>query len=167
MVQTLDLMSERLEFLPVDALARLLRGVQAEGALFGRSVMSPPWSVRFEDRAPLTLVAMLRGDGCVLPDGAPPVRLGSGDIAIVKGPEPFSIADDEATTAPPTYVVHGPGQCTTADGGELDDEIRLGVRTCGESRDGPEVLLTGSYRVSGRVSDRLVSAAAVGPCRPR
>ena len=32
------------------------------------------------------------------------------------------------------------------------------MRTCGESRDGPEVLLTGSYRVSGRVSDRLVSA---------
>lgn len=142
----------------MDTLTSLLHGVQADGAIFGRSVMSPPWSVRFEDRTPLTLVAMLHGEGCLLPDGHAPVRLGHGDVAIVKGPAPFTIADDPATRTPPLYVVHGPDHCTTADGEDLDDDIWLGVRTCGEALDGPAALLTGSYRVDGRVSERLVSA---------
>ncbi len=33
--------------------------------------MSPPWSVRFEDRAPLGLIAMLRGGAWVIPDPRP------------------------------------------------------------------------------------------------
>jgi AraC-like DNA-binding protein len=49
-------------------------------------------------------------------------------------------------------------QCTAADGTEFSEDLRLGVRTCGERLDGPNVLLTGGYQVRGRVSDRLVSA---------
>jgi AraC-like DNA-binding protein len=100
---------------------------------------------------------MLSGSAHVLPDGDLPSALGPGDAAIVKGPEPFSIVDDPAGTASPTYVVHGPHACTPAEGASFDD-VRIGARTCGEAVDGPAVLLTGSFAVGGRVSDRLVSA---------
>ncbi|WP_205857426.1 cupin domain-containing protein, partial [Phytoactinopolyspora endophytica] len=58
----------------MDILANLLTEVRSNGALFGRTIMSPPWAVRFADGAPLTLVTMLRGEGWLVPDGAEPVR---------------------------------------------------------------------------------------------
>ena len=53
--------------------------------------------------------------------------------------------------------MHGPDHCTSADGTEIGEEFSLGVRTCGTSLDGPNMLLTGSYQVQGRVSERLLS----------
>jgi AraC-like DNA-binding protein len=141
----------------MDALAGMLDGVHADGALFGRTVLSPPWSVRFEDRTPLTLVIMLRGDGHILPGGGDPVALAAGDVAIVVGTDPFSIADDPIAPAPPLYVVSGPDEYTAADGEPLCDDLKLGVRTCGERLDGPTMLLTGSYHVRGHISQRLLS----------
>ncbi len=152
----LDVRASRLG--AVDALSGLLAEVRSSGALFGRSIMTPPWSVRFADRMPLTLVTMLRGTGWIVPDGAGPVRVGETEVAIVVGPEPFAVADSPDATAPPLYVMDGPGTCTSADGTQFDDGLRIGVRTCGESLDGPNVLLTGSYQVRGRVPERLVGA---------
>jgi AraC-like DNA-binding protein len=149
----------------VDALASLLHGVHAEGALFGRAIMRPPWTIRFEDGARLTLVAMLRGEGALLPDGDAPVPLRPGDVAIVTGPEPFSLADDPATRTSPLHVVCQADGCVTPD----DDDFRIGVRTCGEALDGPTVLLTGSYRVESHVGARLLGvlprALAVASCQ--
>ncbi|MEU7601033.1 AraC family transcriptional regulator [Streptomyces sp. NPDC041003] len=150
----------------MDALASLLYEVRSDGALFSRAILAPPWSIRFADRTPLTLVTMLRGAGRILPGGdAEPVALDRGDVAIVVGGRPFTIADtaggaDDGPVAPPLYVVHGPDHCTTADGAEISEELVLGVRTCGNSldADAPNVLLTGSYHVGGRVSERLLSA---------
>ncbi|MFB7369343.1 cupin domain-containing protein [Streptomyces sp. NPDC056222] len=154
----------------MDALASLLYEVRSDGALFSRNVLTPPWSIRFADRRPITLVTMLRGSGWVLPgDGsgdatpdaspdAAPVALEQGDVAIVVGSEPFSFADSAESQAPPLYVLAGPDRCTTADGEEISEDIVLGMRTCGNSLDGPTVLLTGSYQVGGRVSERLLSA---------
>lgn len=142
----------------MDALTSLLHEVRSDGALFSRNILVPPWSVRFADRTSLTLVTMLRGDGWVVPGDAAPVALGAGDVAVVVGAEPFTIADTADPPASPLYVVHGPDRCTTADGAEISDELMLGLRTCGNSLDGPTVLLTGSYRVGGRVSERLLSA---------
>ncbi|MEU9861634.1 cupin domain-containing protein [Streptomyces sp. NPDC047971] len=122
----------------MDALASLLYEVRSDGALFSRNVLTPPWSIRFADRRPITLVTMLRGSGWVLPgDGASgtpdggPVPLERGDVAIVVGPEPFSFADSADSTAPPLYVLAGPDRCTTADGEEISEDIVLGMRTCG------------------------------------
>lgn len=140
----------------MDALASLLYEVRSEGALFSRNIVAPPWSVRFADRTPLTLITMLRGAGWVVPGDHAPVALGRGDVAIVVGEEPFSVADDAGTQAPPLYVVH-PDRCTTADGEEISDDVMLGPRSCGNSTEGPNVLLTGSYQVGGRVSERLLS----------
>ncbi|MCX5388744.1 AraC family transcriptional regulator [Streptomyces sp. NBC_00094] len=139
----------------MDPLASLLYEVRSDGALFSRNIVKPPWSVRFAAGTPLSVVTMLRGTGWVVPGDAAPVSLGRGDVAIVSGPGPFSVADDARAGTPPFYVVH-PDRCTTADGECVGDDIILGLRTCGNGPDGSTVLLTGSYQVDGRVSERLL-----------
>ncbi|GHF90600.1 AraC family transcriptional regulator [Streptomyces filamentosus] len=142
----------------MDPLTSLLQEVRSCGALFGRNLLEPPWAVRFADEGALTLVTLLRGDGWIVPeDGAAPVRLGAGDVAVVTGPAPFSIADDPCAAFPPLFVVH-PDRCTTADGRDIGEDVVLGLRTCGNSEDGPTVLLTASYQATGRVSERLLGA---------
>ncbi|MFF3336313.1 cupin domain-containing protein [Streptomyces sp. NPDC002888] len=144
----------------MDALGSLLYEVRSDGALFSRNIVTPPWSVRFADRTPLTLVTLLHGTGWVVPgdgDGVAPVALTRGDVAVVVGPEPFTVADDVDLHRPPLYVVHA-DHCTTADGEDISDDVMLGLRTCGTGPDSPTVLLTGGYQVGGRVSERLLSA---------
>lgn len=52
----------------MDALAGLLEGPRARGAFLLRALMSPPWSLRIQDEAPLTLVAMITGEAWMMPD---------------------------------------------------------------------------------------------------
>jgi AraC-like DNA-binding protein len=138
----------------VDALAGLLDGPRARGAFLLRVVLDPPWSVRIQDRAPLTLVAMLRGEAWFVPDSDETVRLCPGDVSVVCGPDPYTVADDPAT---PTQVVIHPGQhCTTPAGASLTQAMDLGVRTWGNSVDGSTVMLIGTYQMSGEVSQRLL-----------
>ncbi|MBQ1035862.1 AraC family transcriptional regulator [Micromonospora sp. C81] len=140
----------------MDAVASLLNGPRAQGAFLLRSVLTPPWSMRIEDQAPLTLVAMVQGHAWVLADETAAVRLGPGDLAIIRGPDPYTVADDPTTA--PQVIIH-PGQlCTTPDGQELPEMMELGVRTWGNSPDGPTMLLTGTYTMRGEVSQRLLSA---------
>jgi AraC-like DNA-binding protein len=141
----------------MDPLASLLYEVRSSGAVFSRNLLTPPWSVRFADGTPLTLVTLPRGAGWVVPDDAPPVALGPGDVAVVTGTGPFRVADDARAQAPPLYIVH-PDRCTTADGEDITDDVILGPRTCGDGSGGPDVLLVGGYRVGGRVSERLLTA---------
>src|SRR4051794_20386645 len=101
----------------MDAVAGLLDGPRAHGAFLLRSVMDPPWSVRIQDEAPLTLVAMVRGDAHVLPDHVGHVRLGAGDVAILRGPDAYTVADAPATA--PQAIIHPGQRCTTPDGSEL------------------------------------------------
>ena len=140
----------------MDAVAGLLDGPRARGAFLLRSSMDPPWSLRIEDEAPLTIVALVRGTAAVVPDAGEVVRLGAGDVAIVRGPEPYTVADDPAT-APQAVIL--PGQrCTTPDGVELTGMMDLGVRTWGNSPDGETLMLTGTYGMGGEVSGRLLRA---------
>ncbi len=140
----------------MDALAGLLDGPRARGAFLLRTIMDPPWSVRVEDRAPLSLVAMVRGDACVVPAAGGAVRLGPGDIAVTCSPEPFTFADDPAT--PPQVVIH-PGQhCTTPEGEDLAQAMDLGVRTWGNDPDGSVVMLIGTYERSSELGQRLLRA---------
>ena len=134
----------------------MLDGPRARGAFLLRSTMDPPWSLRIEDEAPLTLVAVVRGEAWIVPDGRDPVRLAAGDVAIVRGPEPYTVADDPAT-APQAVIL--PGQrCTTPDGQEVAQMMDLGVRTWGNAADGATVMLTGTYQLDGEVSRRLLRA---------
>jgi AraC-like DNA-binding protein len=139
----------------MDAIAGLLDGPRARDAFLLRSSMDPPWSLRVEDEAPLTVVAIVRGEAWFIPDEGDPAPLRRGDVAIVRGPEPYTVADDPAT-AP--QVIIGPGQiCTTPDGGEVVMRD-LGVRTWGNAPDGATVILTGTYQLEGEVSGRLLRA---------
>ena len=144
----------------MDALARLLDGPRARGAFLLRSLMSPPWSVRVQDEAPLTLVAILRGDACVVPDSRCPsndvVRLRPGDIALMRGPDPYTVADDPAT--PLQTVVHTGQRCTTAQGEDLRGAMDLGIRCWGNDPNGSVEFLVGTYRMHGEISRRLLGS---------
>lgn len=140
----------------MDPLTSLLEGPRARGAFVLRAVLDPPWSLRIEDRAPLTVVAMVRGAAWAAPDGEAPARLAPGDVAIARGPEPYTVADDVRT--PPQVVIHPGERCTTPDGVDLHDTMDLGVRTWGTSLSGDTVMLVGTYHMQGEVSERLLRA---------
>ncbi|GAA0960332.1 AraC family transcriptional regulator [Streptomyces asiaticus] len=77
-------------------------------------------------------------------------------MAIARGPDPYTVADDPAT-APQAWIL--PGEvCRTADGHDLAEAMALGVRTWGNSPDGPATMLIGSYLLDGEISGRLLDA---------
>ena len=89
-------------------------------------------------------------------DGEAPERLGPGDVAVIRGPDPYSVADDPATEP----QVGDPARPALRDarrarGHGMGD---LGVRTWGNSPDGATVMLTGTYQLEGEVSGRLLRA---------
>jgi AraC-like DNA-binding protein len=140
----------------VDAVVGLLDGPRAHRAFLLRSILTPPWSLRIQDRAPLSIAAMVRGVAWVLTDDGQRARLDAGDVLVIRGPEPYTVADDPATE--PRIVIH-PGQhCTDLAGNSLQAAMDLGVRTWGDSLDGPTVILTGTYHLDGEVSQRLLRA---------
>jgi AraC-like DNA-binding protein len=117
--------------------------------------MDPPWSVRIEDRAPLSLVSVVQGQAWVIPDDDAPVRLGPGSVAVIRGPDPYSFADEPAT---PAQVVIHPGQhCTTPDGQDLAQEMDLGVRSWGNSPTGATSMLIGTYERHSEIGRQLLS----------
>jgi len=137
----------------MDVVGGLLSGTKAQGAFMLRSMLDPPFSLRIEDHAPLTLVAMLRGGAWVIPDDEP-VEINAGDVAIIRGPHPYTVADNIDT--PPQIVIDEDQRCTTIDGEELYQSMALGVRTWGNSLDGETVMLTGTYTMDTEVSQRLL-----------
>jgi AraC-like DNA-binding protein len=144
----------------MDSIAGLLDGPRARGAFLLRSVLDPPWSMRIQDEAPLTLLAVVRGAAHVVADDDAPgagVALVAGDVAILRGPDPYVVADDPAT-AP--QVVIGPGQvCTTPDGHAVGGMAERGVRTWGNGDEtAATVLLTGTYQLRSETSRRLLDA---------
>lgn len=140
----------------MDGLGGLLDGPRARGAFVLRSTMDPPWSLRIEDEAPLTIVAIVRGEAFVIHDHAEPVRLAPGDIAVLRGPDPYVVADRPAT--PPQALILPGQRCTTPDGVEIPMMGDLGVRSWGNSALGATVMVVGTYPLEGEVSGRLLRA---------
>ncbi len=141
----------------VDVLEALLDGPRARGAFLLRCLLDPPWSLRIEDEAPLTVLAALRGEAWICHDGRPPLCLEPGQVAIVRGPEHYTVAD--RPTTPPSVVIYPGGRCTSEDDGRpLAEEWSLGVRTWGHDADGECVLLVGTYEGHSRTSEPLLSA---------
>ncbi|MEW2404229.1 AraC family transcriptional regulator [Streptomyces sp. NPDC046862] len=140
----------------MDALAGLLEGPRARGALMIRACFDPPWCVRVEDRAPLTVMLMVRGEAWVTPDAGERLLLRAGDLAIARGPDPYTCGDDPAT-APQAVILPG-AQCSYPDGRPLNGSMDLGLRTWGDRLDGSAVVLIGTYLCDGEVSGRLLDA---------
>ncbi|MGX2993829.1 AraC family transcriptional regulator [Streptomyces sp. JNUCC 64] len=140
----------------MDALAGLLEGPRARGAFLIRACLDPPWSVRVEDRAPLSLMVMARGEAWIVPEHGGPVLVRPGDVAIARGPDPYTCADDPATE-PLVHCLPG-GICATPDGEPLHGLMDLGVRTWGDRADGSVALLIGTYQAPGAIGGRLLDA---------
>ncbi|MGW4535836.1 cupin domain-containing protein [Nocardia sp. NPDC004340] len=145
----------------MDALASLLEGPRARAAFVMRSSFDPPWSLRIRDEAPLTVVAVVRGGGWVLPEprsgkAGPPRQLRTGDIAIFRGPDHYVVADDPGTA--PQVLIEPGNITTTMDGEVLCEALSLGVRSWGTSADAATVLVTGTYEHESAASRRLLRA---------
>ncbi|HZR49708.1 MAG TPA: AraC family transcriptional regulator [Streptosporangiaceae bacterium] len=139
----------------MDVFGGLLDGPRARGAFALRVIMDPPWSVRIQDRAPLSLVSVVRGQAWVIPDGEAPVQLGPGSVAVMRGPDPYTFADDPAT---PVQVIIHPGQhCTMPDGQDMTQAMDLGVRTWGNSPAGSTSMLIGTYERNSEIGRQLLS----------
>jgi AraC-like DNA-binding protein len=118
--------------------------------------MDPPWSLRIQDEAPLTVVAVVRGDAWIRFDGDEPQVLHPGAVAVVRGPDPYLVADDPAT--PPQVVIHPGQRCATPDGVSMEEAMDLGVRTWGNDLNGSSIMLVGTYQGGGEISRRLLDA---------
>lgn len=141
----------------VDVLEALLDGPRARGAFLLRAQPDPPWSLRIEDEAALTVLAVLRGEAWLRPDGESPLHMEPGQVAVVRGPDHYTVAD--GPTTPPNVVIYPGGRCTSADDGRpLWDEWSLGIRTWGQNPEGDCALLVGTYEGKGEAGRPLLSS---------
>jgi AraC-like DNA-binding protein len=140
----------------VDGFTGLLDGPRARQAFLLHLVMDPAWSVWVDDHAPLSVVAMLRGEAWVSAPDLPATRIGPSDIAIVRGPEPYLFADPP--DAPPQVIALPGGQCSSTKGESLDDRFRYGVRRWGNSPTGATEALVGAYEHVSELGRHLVAA---------
>ncbi|MEV6263311.1 AraC family transcriptional regulator [Streptomyces sp. NPDC051784] len=141
----------------MDTLSGLLESPKARGAFLLKSVFNPPWGLRIEDEAALSLVTVMHGSAWVLREGTEPVHITAGDVIVVRGPEPYTLADDPAT--PPTITIDPEQRCsTTTTGEDVATSMSLGVRTWGEPYGGGStVLLSGTYQAPNEVGRRLLA----------
>ncbi|MBB0230911.1 AraC family transcriptional regulator [Streptomyces calidiresistens] len=149
----------------MDALTALLDAPKARGAFLLKSILNPPWSLRIEDRAPLTVVTMVRGEAVVRPDGGPVTPLGPGDVAVIRGPVPYTVSDAPGT---PVGVLVGPDQsCLPVGPGAMGELAERGVRAWGGvPSPHSSVMITGTYRAESEVGRRLLGAVPAVLMRP-
>jgi len=139
-----------------DALTQLLTAPHARGAFALRMVMRAPFSMRIQAEAPITVLTPVKGRLCVVPDEGELHWIGPGDVAITRGPDHYSVADNPST---PTSVIIRPGQnCEDTEGNSVYDEMMFGVRTWGNDPEGDILCLVGAYDSEEEVSRRLVRA---------
>ena len=139
----------------VDALTHLLSGPHAQRAFALRVVMDPPWSIDVQDRAPLTLIAILSGEASLVTERVQ-VSLKPGDIAIVRGPEPYRLADDPEREG--LVVIHPEQVCTTQGGDHVSISMAQGVRTWGNSPTGATTMLIGTYQSDAQIGTVVTAA---------
>ncbi|MBD8058229.1 AraC family transcriptional regulator [Cellulomonas sp. JH27-2] len=138
----------------MDELAGLLDGPRVRGAFVLRAVFDPPWSIRIEDEAPLSIVVLVQG-AAVFTGSSGPVALAAGDVVLVRGPAPYTFAD---CTDTPDDIRILPGQvCIDPHGHLVDQSMALGVRTWGNSAHGGTQMLIGTYERSSEVGERVLS----------
>lgn len=142
----------------MDAFSAVLDGPRARGAFLLRIVLSPPWGVRIEDEAPLTVITIVSGTAWILDDGGERLRLGTGDVALIRGPRPYVFADSPDTT--PQVRVDPEQHCwSLEDGRSLANEMSRGVRTWGNAdvtAADATVSLVGAYDLTSQITPLLV-----------
>ena len=140
--------------LHVDVVSALTDGPRAQRAFALKAVFDGTWSLTIEDRAPLTVVVMARGEATFT--RAEATQVCAGDVVVVRGPAPYTFADSVST---PGDIRILPGQvCVDPNGRLLTDDMALGVRTWGNSRSADAtVMLIGTYQQETAVGSLLLS----------
>lgn len=140
----------------MDALGGLLDGVRARGAFVLRLSLDPPWSMRIQDDAPLTLICMTHGDAVIVTDSGQTFDVAPGDVVVARGVEHYRFAADARTD--PQVVIHPGNRCTTLRGEDLRFAMSVGVRTWGNAAKGSHRAVICAYQGRSEVSARLLDA---------
>ncbi len=139
----------------MDDLAAVLDGPRARGAFTLQVVMSAPWGLDVRDGAPLTVLAVTEGQAWLRVPGATPTPLRPGDVALLRGPEPYEVADAPGTVADLGIL---PGQvCVGPHGEHLAQTRSTGLSTWG-APDGETTMLVATYASDGEIGRRLLDA---------
>lgn len=139
----------------MDPLTRLLDGPRARSAFALRMVMSPGWSIRVQDQAPLTVMAMMTGSAFLEADNDR-FPLNKGDIAVVRGTAPYIVSDDPERD--PDVVIHPGQRCTSPSGEDLHPSLTHGIRTWGNDSSGATTMLIGTYETNTEVGAVVTNA---------
>jgi AraC-like DNA-binding protein len=140
----------------MDPLGDLLDGVRAHTAAFCQAVLDPPWGLRIEDEAPLALAAPFSGHAWFVPDDGEPTLIEPGDVAIVQGPAPYTVADRPDTR--PSIFVRPGNRLLSLDGTDVTAQAKLAAVSRVGRAAGGTVLASGTYQVTSFVSARLLAA---------
>lgn len=140
----------------MDVLDDLLSGTRARGGVFNLTILDPPWGLHIVDQTPLALATLVRGSAWIVRDGLDPIRLNERDVAVLRGPEPYIVADQPGTE--PQLRIHPGGICEPLPGAPVDYSARLGVRTHGGRANGEAMVISGTYQLEGDISRRLLAA---------
>jgi len=151
----------------MDVLGGLLDGVRARGAFVLRLSLDPPWSMRIQDDAPLTLICVTHGDTVLVSDAGETLVVRPGDVAVAKGVGAsgatgkdagahYLFADDAGTE--PQVIIHPGNRCTTLRGEDLRFAMSVGVRTWGNAAEGSHRAVICAYQDRSEVSSRLLDA---------
>jgi len=135
-------------------LQHVLDGPRARGAFALKVLMKPGWSIQVQDRAPLTVIAMISASGWLIADGQQ-YRLEPGDVALVRGPGPYRMSDDP--TREPDVVIHPHQECTTPSGEKISLNLSQGVRSWGTGTIGDAMMLIGTYDTDAEVTAAVTS----------
>jgi AraC-like DNA-binding protein len=138
----------------MDPLSALLDAPRARDAFVLRTSMAAPWSLRVQDEAALTLVAMARGTSVWERDEAT-FEIGPGDVVMLTGPTPYTVADEAGR--PPIAIIQPGTEPETPGGDPLAVPFTQGVRRWGNSPDGPDEMLVANYGQVGEAGQRLLS----------
>jgi len=155
----------------MDVLSDVVRSTHSHDGSFSMSYLNPPWGLRIQDQAPLTLHVVVRGhahvrvvdDGVDVNDrdsGADPddtLLLQAGDVVLVRGTH--LLTDHPATR--PGAVVYGPRRNATPFESvtSASDRWRMDApRTYGDGTEAPTVLIHATYRAGSILSQRLLAA---------
>lgn len=133
-----------------DTLSNLLSRMRPHGALYSASAMNSPWSLRVEERAPLTMLATLTGSAWVRLDDAEPTSLGPGEVVMVNGIRPYVVS--ERPGAEPRVIIGENDTCSTPHGETVNEDFDM----CRARPDSTATLLKCVYQAQGDMADRLL-----------
>lgn len=91
----------------MDALSDMLSGIRADGSSITETSLRPPWTIRCDDDAPLTMITVVGGAATVIVANGDMLRVGAGDTALVFDSKPFRLVDGEGSAGVDTTLIFG------------------------------------------------------------